>query len=309
MKAFIFVIVTFALGMSDAILTGPKKDLGTITDRTGIRLIPATNRSDFLCWRVEVECLQGSTNWTTTNMLLTANDFAALPPGRTVLGLRQVCSDGAESRLMIYTLNLVKDNTVGDPDAERFMFMMAATNETLLDVMQKRRSMPMNPPPTPQQNGGFTFSISTNNDPVFIVTQNYAGAKWFGIWDTRNTNSAEPSVFIQSKEVTNAWDFSPTNIIISPVYEGTFQIGTNGEFLRAEVIWNTNPGRNKAIVKTDAEYRLDKSSMWAEVRRARPQWFTNTGPSLPGGHTNGNTWADYTNRIHRAQMEGKRRSE
>lgn len=121
-------------------------DLGTISDKTGIRLIRATNRQDFLQWRVELE--PGGIRFTTTNDILTMKDFAALPSGRTVLGLRQVCLDGAESRISVYTFDLVRDE-IAAPGAER-IFLLTTNNPpalSLREVMEKKRSEPMNWPP------------------------------------------------------------------------------------------------------------------------------------------------------------------
>ena len=81
------------------------EDLGTLTPRTAVVLTHDSGRTDFLHFVVEVA--RGTNvlhTFTTTNLILFASNFTALPSGRLVLGLASVWVDGSQSAVKLYTI-------------------------------------------------------------------------------------------------------------------------------------------------------------------------------------------------------------
>lgn len=98
----------------------PITDLGVMTADTMIMLQKCERRTDFAAFKVEVlpRNRRGWTNkvsFSTTNEVLKLDDFAAVPDGVAIIGVRQICADNAASPLALYRVDIQRD----PPDAPR----------------------------------------------------------------------------------------------------------------------------------------------------------------------------------------------
>lgn len=118
-------------------------DLGVITNHRAILLSAATNRSDFLMFRIGLTAIGNAgmdTNFTTTNRILQAKDMRGIPFGPVLLGVRTVCEDGSESPVAIFRFEL---RTEGPrrPTASTTIVSggIIATNESLKAMRERRK--------------------------------------------------------------------------------------------------------------------------------------------------------------------------
>jgi hypothetical protein len=97
----------------------PPKDLGVLSPVTLIPLRSQTTRPGVHIEVTAMSLLSGSarTQFTTTNDFLSVTNFASLPSGRTLLGLRAVSSEGIESDAKLYTFDLRKSDKIPAPEA------------------------------------------------------------------------------------------------------------------------------------------------------------------------------------------------
>jgi hypothetical protein len=106
MKLIAFCLLTLsALGQEIT-------DLGVISANRGIILERCTNRTDFFQFKVELIALRWPSNkfeFTTTNDLLTLDNFAAMPPGPCIMGVRSVCTDSDESNISLFRVDVRRD--------------------------------------------------------------------------------------------------------------------------------------------------------------------------------------------------------
>ncbi len=87
-------------------------DLGVITANKGIILERCTNRTDFFQFKVELIAMRWPSNkfeFTTTNELLTLDNFAAMPPGPCIMGVRSICADSDESNISLFRVDVRRD--------------------------------------------------------------------------------------------------------------------------------------------------------------------------------------------------------
>jgi hypothetical protein len=87
-------------------------DLGVITQHRGIVLEKCTNRVDFFQFKVELIAQRWPSNkveFTTTNDVLTLDDFAAMPPGPCIMGVRSICVDSDESNISLFRVDVRRD--------------------------------------------------------------------------------------------------------------------------------------------------------------------------------------------------------
>jgi hypothetical protein len=87
-------------------------DLGVITQHRGIVLEKCTNRVDFFQFKVELIAQRWPSNkfeFTTTNEVLTLDDFAAMPPGPCIMGVRSICADSDESNISLFRVDVRRD--------------------------------------------------------------------------------------------------------------------------------------------------------------------------------------------------------
>lgn len=132
-------------------------DLGVITDRRGIILSACTNRTDFARFQVELQALRfpsNSVTFSTTNAMLTLDDLVAMPPGLALLGLRSICSDGDESPVSLFRLDVRRDPPKA-PKAHVVSLLKQSPAESLSNavrVIRQRKALTDPPPPPGQTN-------------------------------------------------------------------------------------------------------------------------------------------------------------
>jgi hypothetical protein len=106
MRLFAFCLLTLsALGQEIT-------DLGVITAHKGIILEKCTNRLDFFQFKIELIALRWPSNkveFTTTNEMLTLENFAAMPPGPCIMGVRSICADTDESNIALFRVDVRRD--------------------------------------------------------------------------------------------------------------------------------------------------------------------------------------------------------
>lgn len=87
-------------------------DLGVITAHRGIILERCTNRTDFFQFKIELIAQRWPSNkveFTTTNEMLTLDNFAAMPPGPCIMGVRSICVDSDESNISLFRVDVRRD--------------------------------------------------------------------------------------------------------------------------------------------------------------------------------------------------------
>lgn len=87
-------------------------DLGVITAHRGIILERCTNRADFFQFKIELIAQRWPSNtftFTTTNSMLTLEDFSAMPPGPCIMGVRSICVDSDESNISLFRVDVRRD--------------------------------------------------------------------------------------------------------------------------------------------------------------------------------------------------------
>lgn len=106
MKTLLLLFVALAVTASDI------TDLGVLSSRRGIVLEKCTNRADFAHFKIELLAQRWPSNsftFTTTNSLLTLQDFLAMPPGPCLMGVREVTADGDESSLSLFKVDIRRE--------------------------------------------------------------------------------------------------------------------------------------------------------------------------------------------------------
>lgn len=133
------------------------ENLGTVTPRTGIVLESYTSRSDFMHFMAEFFPVTPPTNkveMVITNGFLTLTNLAALPSGKTLLGLKSVCKDGTESAVKLYSFEIWRAAPPA-PGAHIIQILTGPEKDEntvakeLEEIGRKRRALP--PPPIPGQ--------------------------------------------------------------------------------------------------------------------------------------------------------------
>lgn len=87
-------------------------NLGVVSPRRGLVLERDTNQVDFLHFKIDLVALRWPSNsvtFTTTNDILTLDQFMPMPPGPCIMGVRSVYSDGDESNVSLYRVRVRRD--------------------------------------------------------------------------------------------------------------------------------------------------------------------------------------------------------
>jgi hypothetical protein len=87
-------------------------DLGVVSPHRAITLVKDTNQVDFLHFKIDLVALRWPSNsvtFTTTNDMLTLDQFMPMPPGPCIVGVRSVYSDGDESNISLYRVRVRRD--------------------------------------------------------------------------------------------------------------------------------------------------------------------------------------------------------
>lgn len=172
MKAQLFLLI--------ACLSLTAADLGVISPRHGILLNTQTTRTDFHRFEVELKP-SGTTNVVTltlTNNLITVDDMAALPSGRTTMGVKSCFLDGSVSDLAIYAFDLRRAAPPA-PSARRATLRAGSEPpKSLINELERRyMEQAMPPPPSPwiqDSTNGLDMATGLPTTEVFIRFTNAA---------------------------------------------------------------------------------------------------------------------------------------
>ena len=130
------------------------EDIGVVTARKGIYLEKPTNRLDFSHFQIDLFAQRWPSNkvsFTKTNDVLLLSDFMAMPPGPCLMGVKIVCSDGEESPIAIYRVDVRRDPPKA-PKAHSIIVAPGPTGMTTEQIIQHRYATP--PSPFRQSSGG-----------------------------------------------------------------------------------------------------------------------------------------------------------
>ena len=117
-------------------------DLGTISERLAIVLHAPTNRADFMRFKIELEPLGWTNNFSlsTTNRLLTIEDMRGVPQGPVIMTLWTICSDGWESKPKIYRMPLYREGPDQPSATTTIMSGDVAAAKPVAELRARRRS-------------------------------------------------------------------------------------------------------------------------------------------------------------------------
>lgn len=129
------------------------EDLGVVTENTLIMLQKCERRLDFSFFKVEVfpRNRRGWTNkvtFTTTNEVLKLSDFAAVPDGVAILGVRQYCEDMTPSSVALYRIDVQRD-APDAPRATKSQILHMPSEQKIEHVIEAMENPPGPEPPTP----------------------------------------------------------------------------------------------------------------------------------------------------------------
>lgn len=161
MKIILFCLFTLSA------LAQEITDLGVITQHRGIVLEKCTNRTDFFHFKVELIAQRWPSNkveFTTTNTLLTLDDFAAMPPGPCIMGVREITADADESNISLFKVDVRRDPATA-PRAKLVQIGGRRFRPTTEGVIQSRIQNQTNNAPLPPMPPGME---STNKQSAYV---------------------------------------------------------------------------------------------------------------------------------------------
>ena len=129
------------------------EDLGVITENTLIQLQKCERRTDFAYFKIEVmpRNRRGWTNkvtFTTTNEVLKLSDFAAVPDGVAVLGVRQYCVDNSPSPVALFRIDVQRDPP-DPPRASKSQILRMPSEQKIEHMIEAVENQPTPEPPMP----------------------------------------------------------------------------------------------------------------------------------------------------------------
>lgn len=167
------------------------ENLGTVSHRRGVVLDKGTN-TDFVKFIIELKPA-GSSNTVTlirTNDILDLRDFGSIPSGPVLMGVKSVASDGEESELSLYRLE-VKRHTLKPPQARSILIIGTNSGPETKNTLEhhlRARTNHTETPPLPSGGSFYDYSKMyadfimqlTNQIPenVELYTDAQGGTSW-----------------------------------------------------------------------------------------------------------------------------------
>lgn len=107
-------VVIFVLIQLLSVRASEIQDLGVVSTETVLALEKCKRRQDFKMFKIEVlpQNLRGETNKVlilTTNSSLKLDDFAMVPQGPAIMGVRSICQDDTASPVSLFKIDIQRE--------------------------------------------------------------------------------------------------------------------------------------------------------------------------------------------------------